>query len=144
MSNKEILEQYLQPFDGKGGRTFGQIVHSYDSTFSEPYIHQDFTLVLKDGRILSVDTVKELYTLHLLKKSKIKLVSYKDIGLSCSFVTLNVQNQNEGERNIHLVLAMQNNQIVRAQVVHDDVFSIARAQKANRFRVRKYFKEICS
>ena len=62
------------------GRTFDQIVLSYDSTFSEPYIHQNFTLVLMDGRISSVDSVKELYTSHLLNKSKIKLVSYKDIG----------------------------------------------------------------
>ena len=143
MYDKDILEQYLQPFDGKGS-TFDQIVHSYDSIFSEPYIHQDFTLVLKDGRTASVDCVKELYTLHLLKKSKIKLVNYKDIGLSCFLVTLNVQNQSEGERNINLVLAVQDNQIIRCQVVDNDRFSIARAQKANRFRVRKYFKEICS
>ena len=142
MYNKDILEQYLQPFDGKE-RSFDQIVLSYDSTFSEPYIHQDFTLVLMDGRISSVDGVKELYTLHLLKKSKIKLVNYKDIGLSCFLVTLNVQNQSEG-RNINLVLAEQDNQIIRCQVVDNDRFSIARAQKANRFRVRKYFKEICS
>ena len=143
MYNKDILEQYLQPFDGKG-RTFDQIVHTYDSTFSEPYIHQDFTLVLKDTRPASVDSVKELYTLHLLKKSKIKLVSYKDIGLSCSLVSLNVKNQSEGERNINLVLSVKDNQLIRCQVVDDDVFSIARAQHANRFRVRKYFKEICS
>ena len=142
MSNKEILEQYLQPFDGKG-KTFDQIVLSYDSTFSEPYIHQDFTLVLMDGRISSV-TVKELYIAHLLQKSKVKLINYKDIGLSCSLVTLNVNNESEGERNIHLVLATKNNQIVRAQVVGNDRFSIARAQRVNQFRVRKYFKEICS
>ena len=143
MYNKDILEQYLQPFDGRG-RTFDQTVLSYDSTFSEPYIHQDFTLVLMmDGRISSV-TVKELYIAHLLQKSKIKLVSYKYIGLSCSLVTLNVHNESEGDRNIHLVLAMKQNQIVRAQVVGNDRFSIARAQRVNRFRVRKYFKEICS
>lgn len=125
------------------GMTFEQIVHTYDSTFSEPYIHKDFTLVFKDTTTASIDTIKELYTLHLLKKSKIKLVSYKDIGLSCSLVTLNVHNSH-GERNIHLVLSMKDSQIMRCQVVDDACFSVARAQKANRFRVRKYFKEICS
>eukprot|EP01083_Nonionella_stella_P261055 889370_1 len=113
------LRNYIDAFDGTK-KDFSEVEHLWDAAYTK-----DFTLVLKDGKVLknenvlTGDKVRELQQEYFSKGTKVTITNYKRIGLDTIYAEYIVTTDGEEDKVVHQLYTIEDDKIAMARTPDD-------------------------
>jgi len=112
---KPALKAYLDAFDGTP-KKFSEVEHLFDKVY-----HRNFTFSTEDGKIHTRKEAKASVARKLALGSKVEVIHWKRIGMSCTDLKYRLVNKEE-DTITRVLFNTVSKKIIRAYI-HDDTFS---------------------